>query len=251
MPFEFTTTKQSAESNGLKILVYGPAGAGKTRTIATMPPEWRPLIISAERGMLSLADQELSVVETKTFAQVNEVYSYLTTSEARKYFNTVCIDSISDIAESCLVEEKKKVNDPRQAYGAMGDSIIDIVKKFRDLPYNVYMTAKQEKDKDQNGIMMYMPNAPGGQVGNALPYLFDEVFALVNSTSEDGSLLTWYLTNRTRTHEAKDRSGALALYEPYDPVSLIGLKEIVWKIKAKNNQNQVNQDIQDTQVQGN
>lgn len=37
--------------NGVKVLVYGQAGAGKTHLIRTLP---HPVILSAEGGLLSL-----------------------------------------------------------------------------------------------------------------------------------------------------------------------------------------------------
>ena len=39
---------------GVKVLVYGQAGAGKTRLIQTLPT---PVIISAEGGLLSLREE--------------------------------------------------------------------------------------------------------------------------------------------------------------------------------------------------
>ena len=42
---------------GLKVLVYGHAGAGKTTLAASMP---NPIIISAEGGLLSIKDAILS-----------------------------------------------------------------------------------------------------------------------------------------------------------------------------------------------
>ena len=37
--------------SGVKCVVYGPAGGGKTRLLATAPS---PIILSAEKGLLSL-----------------------------------------------------------------------------------------------------------------------------------------------------------------------------------------------------
>jgi RecA-family ATPase len=47
-------------SNGIKVLVYGHAGAGKTTLGATMPV---PIIISAEGGLLSIKDAGLDYIE--------------------------------------------------------------------------------------------------------------------------------------------------------------------------------------------
>ena len=45
-------TTATIESSGVKVLVYGQAGSGKTTLIRTAPA---PLILSAEAGLLSLA----------------------------------------------------------------------------------------------------------------------------------------------------------------------------------------------------
>ena len=43
-------------SSGVKVLVYGQAGSGKTTLIRTAPA---PLILSAEAGLLSLAGTDI------------------------------------------------------------------------------------------------------------------------------------------------------------------------------------------------
>ena len=47
---QFTTTAQAVLDTGVKMLVYGESGMGKTMLTATLP---RPLLISAESGLLS------------------------------------------------------------------------------------------------------------------------------------------------------------------------------------------------------
>ena len=49
--------------NGVKLLVYGQAGAGKTSLIATLPS---PIVLSAEGGLLSIKDANLHFIEIKT-----------------------------------------------------------------------------------------------------------------------------------------------------------------------------------------
>ena len=48
--------------NGVKMMVYGASGVGKTRLTTTCP---NPIIISAEKGLLSLADYDFSVSGSK------------------------------------------------------------------------------------------------------------------------------------------------------------------------------------------
>ena len=147
MAIQLKTTKDLSK-NGVKILVYGRAGAGKTSLIKTLP---NPIILSVEGGMLSLQDSNLPVYEISTLADLQEAYSIVYDSE----YKSIALDSISEIAEVILNNEKKSAKDPRQAYGAMQEQITDLIRGFRDIPgKHVYFSAKQEKTQDDIGRLM-------------------------------------------------------------------------------------------------
>ena len=55
-------------------LVYGESGIGKTVLCTTAP---RPLIMSAEKGLLSIADTDVDIVEVSSLAEIKEVYNLL------------------------------------------------------------------------------------------------------------------------------------------------------------------------------
>jgi hypothetical protein len=123
-------TTSGLSANGVKVLVYGQAGAGKTSLIKTLPA---PVVLSAEGGLLSIQDADLPYLEIASMADLMEAYEWLTSSEG-KGFKSVALDSISEIAEVCLNTEKKIAKDPRQAYGAMQEQMADVIRAFRDLP---------------------------------------------------------------------------------------------------------------------
>lgn len=210
----FTTTREAAASNGIKTLVYGPAGAGKTRLCATVPDA---VIISAEGGLLSLRDVEIPVIEVTSLQDVVDTRNWLEDSKEADQFQWVCLDSISEIAEIVLKNEKEATKDPRQAYGALIDFMTAAVRMYRDLSKNVYMSAKQAQIRDEaTGMLLYGPSMPGSKLGQAIPYLFDEVFALRTLVDAEGNAQNVLQTNRDGQYEAKDRSGALDLYEVAD-----------------------------------
>lgn len=215
MAIRLSTTRQSAQFAGLKVLVYGQSGAGKTRLIGTTGGS--PLIISAEAGLLSLRDLDLPVIEVSTIEDVHEAYRFVTQSEDAKPFDWICLDSLSEIAEVVLAAEKRATRDPRQAYGALQDAMGELIRAFRDLPRNVYMSAKQERAKDETtGAMLYTPSMPGQRLGQQLPYWFDFVLALRVEKDTEGNITRALQTVGDFQYLAKDRSGALDPYEAPD-----------------------------------
>ena len=150
----------------LKVLVHGPAGSGKTYLASTTGSLDKTLVLSAEAGLLSLRKYDIKAVEITSFTVLRESFSWLKggcpDSDGKPMdFEWVILDSISEIAENCLSDMKNKYPDGRQAYGEMGDMMLRLLKGFRDLPYNVVMTCKQERAQDASGMMLYGPSLPG------------------------------------------------------------------------------------------
>lgn len=209
-------------ANGVKVLVYGQAGAGKTSLIKTLP---NPVVLSAEGGLLSIRDADVPYIEVNSMATLKDAYNWLTESEEASGFNTVALDSISEIAEVCLNYEKKIAKDPRQAYGAMQEQMADVIRVFRDLTgKHVYMSAKLEKTQDEMGRILYSPSMPGNKTGQQLPYYFDEVLALRVEKDAEGITQRALMCDSDGLWLAKDRSGKLDAWEAPD------LGEVIAKI---------------------
>jgi len=205
-------------SNGVKLLVYGQAGAGKTSLIPTLP---NPVVLSAEGGLLSIVDADVPFIEISTMADLWEAYEWLTLGGGTGY-KSVALDSISEIAEVCLNAEKKTSKDPRQAYGAMQEQMSDIIRAFRDLPgRHVLMTAKCEKATDESGRVLYAPSMPGNKTGQSLPYFFDEVLALRVEKDAEGLSQRALMCDSDGIWQAKDRSGKLDTWEAPDLGAII------------------------------
>lgn len=201
-------------ANGVKVLVYGQAGAGKTSLIKTLPA---PIVLSAEGGLLSIADADVPYIEVSSMDTLKEAYQWVLNSDEAKHFQSVALDSISEIAEVVLNHEKKIAKDPRQAYGAMQEQMGDIIRGFRDIPgKNVYFSAKLEKTQDEMGRVLYAPSMPGNKVGQSLPYFFDEVLALRVERDAEGNSQRALMCESDGLWQAKDRSGKLASWEAPD-----------------------------------
>lgn len=212
-------TTGSLAANGVKVLVYGQAGAGKTSLVKTLPS---PIVLSAEGGLLSIKDADLPYIEISDMDTLKEAYTWLTSSDEAKAYKSVALDSISEIAEVVLNAEKKAAKDPRQAYGAMQEQMADIIRAFRDLPgRHVYMSAKLEKTQDEMGRVLYAPSMPGNKTGQALPYFFDEVLALRVEKDSEGVTQRALMCDSDGLWLAKDRSGKLDMWEAPDLGAII------------------------------
>lgn len=210
MAIKLTSTKD-ANSHGVKCLIFGNAGVGKTSLAATIPGD--TVILSAEAGLLSLRQFDIPAITVKSLDDVREAYQFLSEGEGKKFKN-VMLDSISEIAETVLAYEMEHNKDPRKAYGSMAETMIELVKAFRDLPgRNVVMTAKVERQKDEmSGAVLLTPSFPGAQLATKLPYLFDMLFYMRVDKDGNRSLQT----QGDFQVIAKDRSGCLDAFEPPD-----------------------------------
>lgn len=221
MAVKLTSTREAAKHNGVKSVVYSIAGGGKTSLAKTF--DVPTVIISCEAGLLSLADTDIPVIEVKSMNDMFEAYNLLSNTPEGKRFEAVVIDSVSEIAEVLLAEEKKSSKDARAAYGNTSERMMDLLRAFRDLNgRHVLFICKLEKVKDEmTGAFMYGPSMPGQRLGQAVPYLVDEVFALRVERNEDGQTVRYLQTTPDTQWQAKDRSGRLAAFELPDMAAVI------------------------------
>jgi len=220
MAIEFKNPADAVLEQGLKILLYGAAGSGKTVTCATAGES--TLIISAEAGLLSIKDApgDIQIAEVNTRAEVEAVLDYL---EQKGTPAWVCIDSISEIGEIVLAEEMSKTKNGIKAYGELAIIMTALIKRFRALHCNVVMTAKLERTKDDaGGTILFGPSMPGKRMSQEIPYYFDLVCAMRvgHSPKDSEKMLREIQTNRDGQWEAKDRSGKLDIFEPQNLAEL-------------------------------
>lgn len=211
---KLTSTKTSLEH--INCLIYGRYGIGKTPLAATAP---NPIIIDTEGGTLSISDLDLPMLEVRTLEELDEAYNFVKGKKGRD-FESVVIDSGSELAEIILLDLKKEHKDPRKAYGEMGEEFIKKLRKFKDLDKNLIVTAKA-KIITLNGYERFMASFPGPALTEAVPYLFDEVFCLRFSNDDDkeGEEEKNFKILQTRLSEdydAKDRSRKLSFAEKPD-----------------------------------
>ena len=217
------TPAEAVQKQGAKVLIYGMSGAGKTYSIKTCPG--RVLVISAEAGLLSIKDAtNVSVIEVNTAEGVHRAYKELNQGSLKGQFDTVCLDSISEISELLLIAEKAKHKDPRMAYGQVQDTVKRLMRDFRDLEMHVVFLCKEDK-VNNDGVFESCPKLVGTKLGQEAPHYFDEVLALrvIDDTDADGNRIQarWFQTRVGNGYIAKDRSQKLDDFEEPNLTKLI------------------------------
>ena len=213
---EIRKVKDTVTGHG-NFILYGPSGVGKTYSAVTIPG--KTLILSAEKGLRTLVElaPDMDVAEINTIANMREAHSFLAESKA---YNTVFIDSLSEIGEMALAEAKAATKDGRQAYMLMADTIAAIIKAFNELPCTVIMVAQEERVSSEiRGQVdyLYAPSIPGKSFMSKVPYKLDFVFCLRARMSDgDDKIERAFQTGPNGDYLAKSRSQRLDTFESAD-----------------------------------
>lgn len=216
MAFKVQSTRDNEAFEYVNAIIYGQSGVGKTVLCSTAPS---PIILSAEDGLLSLAGSDIAYSKITSFKDLIDAYNELRKGDHD--FKTVCIDSLSEVAETILAERKKEERDPRRAYGDMAEEIIAAVRKFKKLPLHTFFIAKQGRIEDAfTGKQNYGPSFPGQVLQANLPYQVDLLFPM-RIGKHEGKEYRYIQTSPDVQYEAKDRSGILDAKEKPDLAAMI------------------------------
>jgi len=89
---QLRSAREIAAENGLKMLVYGPAGAGKTSLIKTVPNQREVVVVDFEGGVLALADSDVLIVPVSSASELKQAIEELCQSEQ---FKVIAFDGLS------------------------------------------------------------------------------------------------------------------------------------------------------------
>jgi hypothetical protein len=222
------------------ILIYGMPGVGKTFLAATADhvPAMRPVLyLNIEGGDMTLrhAAPEIRKVPEKgslTWPEFETVYDTL----ARQCYNgpkdgeyiprTVIIDTGTELQKmnmgyimGALIDSEPDKNwDPDipdiRRWGKNSEQMRKWIRRYRDLPLNVIMTAHEVSDKDNmTGLVSHKPQF-SGKLANEVAGFFDIVtYLYVKQEDRDNKQVPVrkLLTGSLEGYVAKDRSGNLPL----------------------------------------
>ena len=94
-----------AQRYGVKAIIYGAPGSGKTPLISTAP---RPVLMATEPGLGSMRNSTVPTWEAHTAEKIDEFMKWATSSTEMQQYDTIAIDSLSNLAEIFLTREQKE-----------------------------------------------------------------------------------------------------------------------------------------------
>lgn len=218
---------QLIKKYGVKAIIYGQPGTGKTPMVNTAP---RPVLLATEPGLLSMKGSTVPTWEAYTMPAVQEFFKWFTESKEAANYDTLAIDSGSQMAEISLAVHQAKCKDGRKAYGEMS---LEIMRWFDQLYYMPQkhillickmMQAEVGKQVIQQGgafvvEMTYQaqPFFPGKDLNIKVPHRYDEILYVAEAQIPGVQQPTIAIrSKRTAEIMARDRSGNLAELEPPD-----------------------------------
>ena len=250
-----TADQRAAERSGVKALILGPYGIGKTSLLRTLDPA-TTLFIDGEAGDLAVQDVACDTIRPLTWpdcrniaaliggpnpafppsaiysqAHFDTVAAEMGAGALAKY-ETVFVDSLTKLSRLCLQwaqQQPEAFNaqgkqDLRGAYGLLGREMIGFATQLQHARgLNVIMTCAMEQAKDDFGRLTWEPHVEGGKTMRELPGIVDEVVSYMlidfgGEGDEPSRPVRCFVTQKDNEHAvpAKDRSGRLdPIEEPH------------------------------------
>lgn len=210
--------KEFAISYGMKAIIYGPPGSAKTPTLNTAP---RPVLLACEPGLLSMRNSNVPTFLGYDAKAIDEFFEWLFKSSETKNFDTVGIDSITQMAEHYLTAAEKTNKHGLAAYGEMANRSMAQLDGLYFTKYkHTYLIAK-EIATETNRIMLRKPYFPGKELPVKIPHRYDAILRLATHNVPGRGQLRAFRCNASIDEDARDRTGMLNEFEPPDFAALV------------------------------
>ncbi len=243
-----------SEQRGVKALVVGPAGVGKTSLLRTLDPD-RVLFIDVEAGDLSVLDLPIDTIRIDDWPSARDLACRIggpnpsfpaTACYSAAHYEGVGgalenLDKYDVIAVSRLsfrwseqqpeaFSERTGKKDTRGAYRLHGREMISWLHQLQHARgKSVIFVAILEKVTDEFNRSEFQIQLEGGKTGRELPGIVDQIVAMNWIDFGDGKPTRAFVCTSPNTwgYPAKDRSGRLEQIEkPH-------LGELIAKLTSK------------------
>lgn len=203
-----------AQLYGCKAIVYGAPGSAKTPLINTAP---RPVMLACEPGMLSMRGSNVPTCQAFTPEACDDFFKWFFNSKEVANYDTLAIDSVSQLADIYLQAALKKLKHGLQAYGSMATSVMDHMRPLFFFPQkHTYLICKQSV-----GEGMARPMFPGNQLNVEIPHMYDFILHLGIKNVPGIGQVKAFQCNESFDFLCRNRTGNLSDYEQPDFGALV------------------------------
>lgn len=246
MPLPIISADQRlAEKRGIKGVIFGKSGIGKTSLLWTLPAE-RTLFLDLEAGDLAIEGWTGDSIRPRTWPECRDIAVYIggpnpalrdddVFSQAHydaiceKYgdpasldkYDTIFIDSITVAGRLCFGwaqgqpeahSEKTGKPDTRGAYGLHGREMLRWLTHLQHTRNkSVWFVGILDEKTDDFNRRVFQPQIEGAKTGMELPGIVDEVLTLAEVSDGNGGSFRALVCQTINEFgfPAKDRSGRL------------------------------------------
>jgi hypothetical protein len=235
-----------AEPRGVKALIGGPTGVGKTSLLRTLDPT-RTLFVDIEAGDLSVQDVPVDTFRVDDWGAARDLACRIAGSNSSfpptacyseahyqaiggaldnlDRYNTIFVDSITAVSRLSFrwaeqqpeaFSERTGKKDTRGAYGLHAREMIAWLQHLQHARgKNVIFVAILEKTTDEFNVTTWQAQMEGSRTGRELPGIVDQIITMAWVDFGDGAPTRAFVCTSPNPwgYPAKDRAGRLEQIE--------------------------------------
>lgn len=268
-------SERMKQHGGIKSVVLGPSGVGKTTLLKTLPHE-ETLFFDLEAGDLAVEGWQGDAIRPRTWDDCRTLaaliagpnpalrdeqsysqahFDHVNADGAAQQFagyKTVFIDSITVAGRLCFqwasgqpeaFSDRTGKPDTRGAYGLHGREMLAWLSQLQHARgRNIVFVGILDQKEDDYGRKQWVPQIEGSKVGRELPGIVDQVITYQELQTEEGAKYRGLVCTSPNpwSYPAKDRSGRL------DQIEKPHLGELFAKIKTGQRHDALITDIPET-----
>ena len=244
-----TADQRLAETRGIKGVIFGPSGIGKTTLLWTLTAT-TTLFMDLEAGDLAIEGLAIDAIRPRTWkecrdfavfiggpnpalrgeqpysqAHYDEVCGRFGDPAVLGKYDTVFIDSITVAGRLCFqwcrgqseaMSEKTGKPDVRGAYGLHGREMIAWLTHLQHTRgKNIWFVGILDQKLDDFNRKIFMPQIDGAKTGLELPGIVDQVITMIDVPDANGQPQRTFVCQTLNPfgYPAKDRFGRLEMLE--------------------------------------